>query len=214
MTNLGGALTVLQLRLLNRLRVDGVEHLRQLPRSGVLMVSNHHTHYMDSIAVLHTVAYLGRPYLVAPRTNLYVVAALETMKESGWLPRLMAYNGTINVKRTWKDKSGLVQRKVDPKDIDNIGVGLSDGWVLTYPQGTTKPGARGRLGVAHIIKRFRPLVVPVRLAGLREAFDKTGLRPTHLGSKLAVSYGPPLQLDYDAEPQSILQRVMESIGEG
>ena len=54
------------------------------------MVSNHLTHYMDSIVVFHSVSYLRRPYLVWPSTNLYVVAAFETMRKSGWLPRLMA----------------------------------------------------------------------------------------------------------------------------
>jgi 1-acyl-sn-glycerol-3-phosphate acyltransferase len=79
MINLGGYLTVLQLRVLNRLRIEGVENLRDLPSRGVLLVSNHLTHFMDSIVVFHSVSYLRRPYLVWPRTNLYIVAALETI---------------------------------------------------------------------------------------------------------------------------------------
>ncbi len=213
MINLGGYLTVLQLRVLNRLRVEGVDQLKQLPKRGVLLVSNHLTYYMDSIVVFHSVSYLRRPYLVWPRTDLYIVAALETMKSRGWLPRLMAYNGTICVKRTWKDGDQTVQRQVDPDDIENINTGLQGGWVLTYPQGTTAPGAPGRIGCARIIKKFRPLVVPVRLAGLRETFDKTGLKLRKVGNELSVRYGRALDIDYDAPEADILGAVMAGIGE-
>jgi 1-acyl-sn-glycerol-3-phosphate acyltransferase len=213
MINLGGYLTVLQLRLLNRLRIEGVEHLRSLPSRGVLLVSNHLTYYMDSIVVFHSVSYLRRPYLIWPRTDLYIVAALETMKSRSWLPRLMAYNGTICIKRTWKDGDQPIERKVDPEDISKINTGLNGGWVLTYPQGTTTPGAPGRIGVAQIIKQFRPVVVPVRLEGLREAFDKTGLRLRKTRTELRVWYGRPLEIDYDQSASAILGTVMAGIGE-
>ncbi len=213
MINLGGYLTALQLRVLNRMRVEGVDHLKTLPSRGVLLVANHMTHFMDPIAVCHSVSYLKRPYLIWPRTNLYIVAALETMQRSGWLPRLMAYNGTICVKRTWKDKDTLVERKVDPADIEKIQIGLNDGWVLTFPQGTTAPGAPGRIGCAHIIKQFRPIVIPVRLDGFRDAFDKTGLILRKMRVQLSVRYGRPLDIDYDRDPSSILADVMLGIGE-
>ncbi|MCC6766381.1 MAG: 1-acyl-sn-glycerol-3-phosphate acyltransferase [Deltaproteobacteria bacterium] len=213
MINLGGYLTVLQLRVLNRLRIEGVEILKQLPSRGVLLVSNHLTHYMDSIVVFHSVSYLRRPYLIWPRTDLYIVAALETMRSQGWLPRMMAYNGTICVKRSWKEGDRAVQRPVDPEDVRKIGTGLDGGWVLTYPQGTTTPGAPGRIGCARIIKEFRPIVVPVRLDGLREAFDKTGLKLRKLGSELSIRYGRPLDIDYDGSLSDILRTVMLGIGE-
>ena len=213
MINMFGYLTAAQLRLFNRLRIDGVENLKRLPRRNVLLVSNHLTHFMDPIVVCHSVSYLRRPYLIWPRTNLYVVAALETMKKNGWLPRFMAYNGTICVKRTWKERDQLVERKVDPEDIEKIHAGLKDGWVLTFPQGTTTPGAPGRLGCAHIIRQFRPIVVPVRLEGFREAFDKTGLKMRNLGVKLSVRYGRPLEIDYDLPVTAILGMVMNAIAE-
>jgi 1-acyl-sn-glycerol-3-phosphate acyltransferase len=168
---------------------------------------------MDSIVVFHSVSYLKRPYLVWPRTHLYIVAALETMKNRGWLPRLMAYNGTICVKRTWKENDRPIERPVDPEDIEKIGTGLRSGWVLTYPQGTTTPGAPGRIGCAHIIKQFRPLVLPVRLEGLRKAFDETGLKLRKTGVDLSVRYGRPLDLDYSLPAPAILGRVMAAIGE-
>ena len=57
MINLGGYLTVLQLRVLNRLRIEGIEHLKKLPSRGVLLVSNHLTHFMDPFVVFHTVSF-------------------------------------------------------------------------------------------------------------------------------------------------------------
>jgi len=213
MINLGGYLTALQLRVLNRLRIHGVENLKSLPSRGVLLVSNHLTHYMDSIVVFHSVSYLRRPYLIWPRTDLYIVAALETMKNSGWLPRLMAYNGTICVKRTWKESGKLIERQVDPEDIQKVNTGIQGGWVLTFPLGTTTPGAPGRIGCAQIIKQFRPVVVPVRLEGLREAFDKTGLKLRKTGVELSVRYGRPLRIDHDLPASVILGEVMAAIGE-
>jgi 1-acyl-sn-glycerol-3-phosphate acyltransferase len=213
MINLGAYLTALQLRVFNRLQISGIENLKNLPSRGVLLVSNHLTHYMDAIVVFHSVSYLRRPYLVWPRTDLYVVAAIETMKKSGWLPRLMAYNGTINIKRTWKEQGNLIERKVDPNDIRKIGTGLNGGWVLTYPQGTTTPGAPGRIGCAQIIKQFRPVVLPVRLDGLRNAFDKTGLKLRKTGVKLSVRYGRPLEIDFTKSASEILEQIMTAIGE-
>lgn len=84
---------------------------------------------------------------------------------------------------------------------------------MTYPQGTTTPGAPGRLGCAHLIKQFRPVVVPVRLDGLREAFDKTGLKLRKTGVDLSVRYGRPLDIDYDWPTSKILGAVMTGIGE-
>ncbi|MBI3786446.1 MAG: 1-acyl-sn-glycerol-3-phosphate acyltransferase [Deltaproteobacteria bacterium] len=212
MTNLFGYLTAAQLRVFNRLRIDGVENLRRLPARGVLLVSNHLTQFMDPIVVHHSVSYLRRPYLIWPRTDLYIVAALETMKNS-WMRRVMAYNGTICIKRTWKESDKLIERKVDPEDIEKISTGLKGGWVLTFPQGTTAPGAPGRIGCAHIIKQFRPIVVPIRLDGFREAFDKTGFKMRRLGVKLSVRYGRPLEIDYDLPPSTILGAVMAGIAE-
>jgi 1-acyl-sn-glycerol-3-phosphate acyltransferase len=168
---------------------------------------------MDSIVVFHSVSYLRRPYLIWPRTNLYIVAALETMQSRGWLPRMMAYNGTICVKRSWKDGDQTVARPVDPEDVAKINTGLQGGWVLTYPQGTTTPGAPGRIGCARIIKETRPIIVPVRLSGFREAFDRTGLRLRKRGVELSIRYGRALDIDYDGSPSEILDTVMAAIGE-
>ena len=46
---------------------------------------------------------------------------------------------------------------------------------LLLSQGTTKAFNPIRKGTAHIIKRFKPVVVPIVIDGFRRSFDKKGL---------------------------------------
>ena len=41
------------LALINKLRIQGTEHLKDLPRQRVLFVSNHQTYFADVITFLH-----------------------------------------------------------------------------------------------------------------------------------------------------------------
>ena len=44
--------------------------------------------------------------------------------------------------------------------------------VITFPQGTTTPFKPIRRGTAHIIKTYKPIVVPIVIDGFRRSFDK------------------------------------------
>ena len=57
-------------------------------------------------------------------------------------------------------------------DTENIRIALEDGWVITFPQGTTTPFKPIRRGTAHIIKTYKPVVVPIVIDGFRRSFDK------------------------------------------
>ncbi len=138
------------------------------------------------------------------------VAAAETMK-SGWLPRIPAYAGAISVERTWRSAGESVDRELDPKDPANISKALGEGWLVTFPQGTTKPFEKGRKGTAHIVKENRPVVVPVNIDGFRRAFDKKGLVLKKKQTRLLMKFYPPLDIDYDAPVEDILDRIMQSI---
>jgi 1-acyl-sn-glycerol-3-phosphate acyltransferase len=83
--------------------------------------------------------------------------------------------------------------------------------VITFPQGTTAPFAPGRKGTAHIIKLTRPVVIPVVINGFWRAFDKKGLKFKKKGSLLSVRFKEPLQIDYDASSEVILDTVMHAI---
>mgnify|MGYP002795194201 CR=1 FL=1 len=150
----------------------------------MLFVSNHQTYFADVVAMFHvfnaslsggddSIKNIG--YLWRPKVNIYYVAARETMK-SGLLPKVLAYAGAISIDRTWRDKGKEVNRQVKMSDISNIATALNDGWVITFPQGTTKPWKPIRRGTAHIIKHYKPIVVPIVIDGYRRSFDKKGIR--------------------------------------
>ena len=119
--------------------------------------------------------------------------------------------GALTVKRTWRSEGQEVRRNLDPSDTRKIQRALADNWVITFPQGTTKPFAPGRKGTAYIIKENRPVVIPVVISGFWRAFNKKGLKFKKKGSMLSVTFKEPLNIDYDASTESILDTVMNAI---
>jgi len=115
------------------------------------------------------------------------------------------------VKRTWRAEGKDVQRNLDPADTQKISKALSRSWVITFPQGTTKPFAPGRKGTAHLIREHRPIVVPVVINGFWRAFTKKGLSFKKRGSILTVRFKAPLEIDYTASVDEILDMVMNAI---
>jgi 1-acyl-sn-glycerol-3-phosphate acyltransferase len=205
----------------NRLKISGAEQLKKLPRNNVLFVSNHQTYFADVITFLHIFCAvkwgklnrLGVPYyLLNPFTRVNYVAAEETMKGS-WISRLFAMAGAITVKRTWRAEGKEVRRGLDPSDTRKITRALSRNWVITFPQGTTKPFAPGRKGTALIIKQTRPVVVPVVINGFWRAFNKKGLKFKKKGVTLSVTFKEPLSINYEDSTEDILAQIMDSIGQ-
>ncbi len=203
----------------NRLQVSGMDNLAKLPKKNVLFVSNHQTYFADVITFLHifcAVSWrkkngLGIPYyLLWPFTRVKYVAAEETMKKN-FISRLFAMAGAITVKRTWRSEGTEVRRTLDPSDTRKIERALQHNWVITFPQGTTKPFAPGRRGTAFIIKQHRPIVVPVVISGFWRAFNKKGLKFKKKGSLLSVTFKAPLQINYDDSVEAILAQVMDAI---
>ena len=207
------------LNLVNKLEIRGTEHLRDLPKKNVLFVSNHQTYFADVITFLHifcAVSWrkknkLGIPfYLLWPFTKVKYVAAEETMKNN-WISKLFSLAGAITVKRTWRADGQEVRRGLDPKDTRSIERALQKNWVITFPQGTTKPFAPGRKGTAFIIKQHQPVVIPVVINGYWRAFNKKGLKFKKRGSLLSVTFKAPLQIDYNDTTENILNMVMDAI---
>jgi len=214
-----GALSYPGVYLINKLEINGMEKLHQLPKQNVLFVSNHQTYFADVITFLHifcAVSWrkkynLGIPfYLLWPFTRVKYVAAEETMKSS-FISKLFALGGAITVKRTWRAEGAEVRRNLDPSDTRKIERALQHNWVITFPQGTTKPFAPGRKGTAFIIKQHRPIVVPVVISGFWRAFNKKGLKFKKKGSLLSVTFKDPLEIDYDDTTENILEKVMDAI---
>ena len=202
-----GYLTHRRYRGFNELKIQGSKVLNDLPDSNVLFVSNHQTYFADVVAMLHvfnaslhgrndTIKNVG--YLWNPKLNIYYVAAKETMK-SGILPRILSYAGSIPIERTWRESGQDIKRDVNKLDINNISLALKDGWVITFPQGTTTPFKPLRKGTAHLIKEFKPLVVPIVIDGFRRSFDKRGILIKKKGVIQSMSIKHPLIIDYDME---------------
>src|SRR5690606_24368771 len=183
----------------------GSEILKTLPDNNVLFVSNHQTYFADVAAMLHVfnASLSGRDdsiknvgYLWRPKLNIYYVAAKETMKAS-LLTKILAYTGSVSIERTWREKGQDVNKQVKMSDVSNITKALNDGWVITFPQGTTKPWKPIRRGTAHIIRRNNPMVVPIVIDGFRRSLDMKGIRATKRGIVQAMEINPPLEIDYE-----------------
>ena len=200
-----GLLTHQRFNRFNKLKIEGSDVLKSLPQNNVLFVSNHQTYFADVAAMFHVfnASLSGRvdsiknmTYLWQPKLNIYYVAAKETMK-AGLLPRILAYVGSVSIERTWRSKGEDVNRQVKMSDISNIGVALDDGWVITFPQGTTTPFKPIRKGTAHIIKKYKPIVIPIVIDGFRRSFDKKGLRIKKKNILQSMEIKAPLDIDYE-----------------
>jgi len=200
-----GALTHRRYRGFNEMQIEGSEIIKNLPDTNVLFISNHQTYFADVVAMFHVfnASLKGREdniknvgYLWNPKMNIYYVAAKETM-ESGLLPKILAYAGAITVERTWRAEGKDVKREVNPNDTENIKVALQDGWVITFPQGTTRSFKPVRKGTAHIILQHKPIVVPVVIDGFRRSFDRKGLRIKKKGILQSMVIKEPLKIDYE-----------------
>ena len=213
-----GVITHRRYRGFNELQIEGSEIIASLPDKNVLFISNHQTYFADVVAMFHVfnASLSGRQdtiknvaYLWQPKLNIYYVAASETMK-SGLLPRILSYVGSISVERTWRagGKDVTEKREVNPNDTENIRIALEDGWVITFPQGTTKSFKPVRKGTAHIIKQYKPIVVPIVIDGFRRSFDKKGLRLKKKNILQSFIIKEPLVIDYDNET---IEQIVEKI---
>ncbi len=211
-------LTHRRFRGFNDLQIEGSEIIKTLPETNVLFISNHQTYFADVVAMFHVfnASLSGREdsiknlgYIWQPKMNIYYVAAKETM-QAGLLPRILSYIGAITVERTWRScgKDVKEKREVNPNDTENIGVALKDGWVITFPQGTTKSFKPVRKGTAHIIKQHRPIVVPIVIDGFRRSFDKKGLRMKKKDILQSFIIKSPLVIDYDNDT---IEQIVEKI---
>ena len=211
-----GLLTHRRFRGFNELRIDGSDIIKNLPDKNVLFVSNHQTYFADVVSMFHVfnASLKGRVdsiknigYIWNPKLNLYFIAAKETMR-SGILPRIMAYAGSISIERTWRSKGEDINRKVKISDVSKIGVALNDGWVITFPQGTTTPFKPIRKGTAFIIKKYKPIVIPIVIDGFRRSFDKKGIRIKKKNILQSMEIKPPLKIDYENDsPEEIVKKI-------
>mgnify|MGYP003311842958 FL=1 len=215
-----GTLSHRRFRGFNELKIEGSEIIKNLPDKNVLFISNHQTYFADVVSMFHVfnASLKGRVdsiknvgYLWHPKLNMYFIAAKETMT-SGLLPKIMAYAGSVSIERTWRSKGEDVKRQVKMSDVSKIGTALDDGWVITFPQGTTTPFKPIRKGTAFIIKQYKPIVIPIVIDGFRRSFDKKGLRIKKKNILQSMEIKAPLDIDYENEtPEYIVKKIEYAI---
>ena len=86
---------------------------------------------------------------------------------------------------------------------------LDDGWVITFPQGTTTPFKPIRRGTALIIKQFKPIVIPIVIDGFRRSFDKRGLRIKKKSILQSMEIKKPLDIDYENDSTEEIVKKIE-----
>ncbi len=217
-----GNISYKRFRGINHLIIQGSEIISSLPDTNVLFISNHQTYFADATAMLHVfnASLNGRyntlknpSYLNKPKLNIYYVAAKETMN-SGIIPKILSYTGAISISRTWRNKNENIDRPVNLDDVGNISKALKNGWLITFPQGTTKPFSPIRKGTAHIIMKNKPIVVPIIIDGFRRSFDKTGLRIKKKGIQQSMRIMDPVKFDYKKDSvETITEKIATSIGQ-
>jgi 1-acyl-sn-glycerol-3-phosphate acyltransferase len=212
-----GTLSHRRFRGFNELKIEGSEIIKNLPDKNVLFISNHQTYFADVVSMFHVfnASLKGRVdsiknvgYLWHPKLNMYFIAAKETMT-SGLLPKIMAYAGSVSIERTRRSKGEDVKRQVKMSDISKIGTALNDGWVITFPQGTTTPFKPIRKGTAFIIKQYKPIVIPIVIDGFRRSFDKKGLRIKKKNILQSMEIKAPLDIDYENDTTEDIVKKIE-----
>lgn len=192
----------------NTITISGSEIIKNLPDKNILFISNHQTYFADATAMFHVfnASLKGRKnniknisYLYNPKHNIYYIAAKETMS-SGLIPKILSYTGAILVSRTWRSNGkNIKKRAVQNSDLESINKALKNGWLITFPQGTTTEWAPVRKGTAHIIKEQKPIVIPIVIDGFRKSFDKTGLKVLNKNVELKITIKNALKIDYNKE---------------
>ena len=211
-----GFLSYRRFKGINSLEITGTKNLKGLPINNVLFISNHQTYFADATAIIHVInaSLKGRTdsinnigYIWSPMLNLYFIAAKETMND-GLLPKILSYAGSIPIERSWRSKGQNLKRPVNEDNIKSIDLALEDGWVITFPQGTTTAFKPVRKGTAHMILKNKPTVIPIVIDGFRRSFDKKGLVLKKRGSIQSMNIKSPMKIDYENDS---VEKIVEEI---
>ena len=202
-----------------RFNIQGTTILNEIPKHNVLFISNHQTYFYDVIAMLHVfnASVNGRRdslknilYLLKPKSNIYFIAALETMKAS-LISKILSYAGSILIKRTWREAGKEITRNIRSEDFDNIIKALNDGWVITFPRGTTDNSKPVRSGTAYIIKQTNPIVIPVKIDGFGDVFERNSLKIKNKTKPFSIKFGNALKFNDNESIESITNQIEKII---
>ena len=163
------------LRLLFKIRVEGIEHV---PATGPVILASNHLSFSDSIFL---------PLVLKRRVTFVAKAEYFEQRKTAWFFRAM---GQIPVKRGGGPAS---QRALESaKEVLDSG-----GVFAIYPEGTRSPDGRlykGRTGVARLALDATSPVIAVAMIGTREAQPIGQVRPNFF-SPITVKFSAPMNFE-------------------
>ncbi len=167
------------LRLLWRVRVEGLEHV---PARGPAVVAANHQSFCDSLFLP----------LVVPRKVTYLAKAEYFDKaRTAWFFRAV---GQIPIRRGGGRESD--------RALETAKGELAAGRLIAlYPEGTRSVDQwvhRGRTGVARLSRECGVAVVPVGISGTADV-QPVGARMLRPGRTVTVRFGPPLRMEPAAD---------------
>ena len=160
------------LRLFFRVRVEGIEHV---PKKGAVILASNHVAFCDSLFL---------PAVLWRRVTYVAKAEYFESWKTSWYFRAI---GMIPIKRTgvsaWRGALDAAEEVLGQGRVFGI-----------YPEGPrSKDGRlqRGHTGIARVALRTGAPVVPVGIAGTREAQPIGRLIPRPF-TRITIRIGPPL----------------------
>ena len=127
------------------------------------------------------------------------------------ITKLLAYAGAILIQRSWRDSGEAINRHVRLEDPSNINLALKDGWVITFPRGTTDKSKPVRKGTAHIIKNNHPTIVPIKLSGFSDVFQRNGLKVLNRKKSFSMEIYEPICGDICKSSLNEITKELEKI---
>ncbi len=177
-----------------RFRATGRENI---PHTGpVLFVSNHQS-YLDPIIV-------G----IGSHPRQFFAMARSTLWKNPLVAWLITSLKAIPVERGEADMAAM------RKCIEVLKAGRS---LLLFPEGTrTDDGHTGpfKTGTMLLIRRARPVVIPVSIEGSHQAWSRGRKRPRPFG-RIAVHFDKPIDADtlIDLGPEAALEQLERTVEE-
>jgi long-chain acyl-CoA synthetase len=187
-----------------KLRVDGLEHLRDLP-GPVVFAANHQSH-MDTPAILIALPARWRYRLAPAMAKEFFKAHFNPQDHSrkAWFTNSLNYYLSCQFFNAFP----LPQREAGTRQtLRYIGEVIGDGYsVLIFPEGKrsqTGEIARFMPGVGMIGARLGIPIVPVRLEGLEKVLHQKMKFPKR--GPVRVAFGRPLHFSGDDYARLALQ---------
>jgi 1-acyl-sn-glycerol-3-phosphate acyltransferase len=182
------------LRLLYRVRVEGIEHV---PPEGAVIMASNHVSFCDSIFL---------PLVLKRRITFVAKAEYFEKKKTAWFFRAV---GQIPINR----EGGSASQRA----LDSARAVLDGGGVFgIYPEGTRSPDGRlykGKTGIARLALQTGAPVLAVAMVGTAEA-QPIGQVVPRFFMPITIRFSKPMRFDRYADRKDdplVLRQITDEI---